>query len=182
MSRAADALVGAAVGAVIGAVVLTGVATVDRATNLNTVALRPTATTSVAAVPQHTAVISSQPTQRPSMPKFSNYLPYFYFRHTCSGGRYPEPGSSSQLHQWQSCLSPPQGTAVYSWAFVAFTAVAGAINGLFLLSQRRVAVASTTGRRDQGFFGVWKWRSTRLVFTKLVQQNPLNFLESVHIF
>jgi photosystem II oxygen-evolving enhancer protein 2 len=123
MSRAADALVGAAVGAVIGAVVLTGVATVDRATNLNTVALRPTATTSVAAVPQHTAVISSQPTQRPST-------------------------------RVQEVVIQSQGTAVYSWAFVAFAAVAGAINGLFLLSQRRVAVASTTGRREALLAGV----------------------------
>jgi len=42
---------------------------------------------------------------------------------------------------------------VYSWAFVLFAAVAGAVNGLFLWN-RRVSMAATTGRREALMTGV----------------------------
>lgn len=51
-------------------------------------------------------------------------------------------------------MQAPQGIAVYSWAWVLFAAVAGAVNGLFLLNNRRVAMAATTGRREALMAGV----------------------------
>jgi hypothetical protein len=47
-----------------------------------------------------------------------------------------------------------QGTAVYGWAFALFATVAGAVNGVFLLNNRRSAMAATTGRREALMAGV----------------------------
>lgn len=182
MSRAADALVGAAVGAVIGAVVLTGVATVDRATNLNTVALRPTATTSVAAVPQHTAVISSQPTQRPSMPKFSNYFAIFLFqahvfRRLLSRARFIVPAVSVT----KLCLFPP-GYGCLQLGICGLRSCCWSHQWSLPPQPAPSRCCFHHRPPGSGIFGGWKSRSTRLNFTKLVQQNPLSFLESLHIF
>lgn len=51
-------------------------------------------------------------------------------------------------------MEAPQGAAAYGWAFALFTAVAGAVNGVYLWNNRRVAMAATTGRREALMAGV----------------------------
>jgi hypothetical protein len=48
----------------------------------------------------------------------------------------------------EAVMQSPQGLAVFNWTWVIFAAVAGAVNGLFLWNNRRVAMAATTGRRE----------------------------------
>jgi hypothetical protein len=128
------AFAGAAIGAVVGAVVLGAVVAVDRAvatpaTSLYAAtAVRPAVTGSMAAVP----VRGAQATR------------------AAAGVQYAAAQQAGvvDVAQLSASTQAPQ-TAVYSWAFVLFAAVAGAVNGLFLWnSNKKVAMAATTGRRE----------------------------------
>jgi hypothetical protein len=70
-----------------------------------------------------------------------------------AGAAYATQRSAYQGQQ-DIIVQTQQGTAVYSWAFVVFAGVAGAVNGLFLWNSRRVAMAATTGRREALMAGV----------------------------
>jgi len=69
----------------------------------------------------------------------------------------PQYASAQEGVQYEQMYAaqPAQGVSVYSWAWVALAAVAGAVNGMFLWnSNKKVAMAATTGRREALMTGV----------------------------
>lgn len=123
------ALFGAAVGAVVGAVVLAAASTVSPSNLYAATAVRP-------AVVSASVPVSGRTLAQPQM----------------VGAAYATQRAAYQGQQ--EILVQSSQTNVYSVAFVLFAAVAGAVNGLFLWNNRRVAMAATTGRREALMAGV----------------------------